>query len=206
MGEIVHRAQTALVGVLVGLGSAGVVSFISSVALDSFPSYADSAAERTGASPTVSPSRQLTSPTERESALALESSRQLARLLAEHSDAVRLRIETDGEPGESIAVPASAMHLFHDLLSEIAKGNAVALMPLQAELTTQQAADALNVSRPFLVRLLDDGTIPCRKVGTHRRVRFDDLMRYKQRIDRDRLETLGELSTQAQELGMGYEP
>ena len=126
-------------------------------------------------------------PTEHDSELALESSRGLARILAKHPGAVQIRIETDGEPSESIAVPVAALLLLQEALTEIAKGNAVTLLPVHAELTTQQAADVLNVSRPFLIGLLDDRKIPCRKVGTHRRVRLDDLMCYKRQIDRDRL-------------------
>lgn len=149
---------------------------------------------------------ELATPTERECELALESSRRLARFLAEHPDAFRLRIESAGESGESIDVPTTALRLLQSVLTEMAKGNAVTVIPVQAELTTRQAADVLNVSRPFLIRLLDGGKIPCRKVGTHRRVRCDDLMRYKQQIDRDRLKALEELSAQAQELDLGYEP
>ena len=147
-----------------------------------------------------------TAPTEHDTELAVDSSRLLARFLSEHPDAGRLRIEADGEPSESIAVPPSALRLLQTVLTEMAKGNAVTLIPVHAELTTQQAADVLNVSRPFLIGLLDDRQIPCRMVGTHRRVRFDDLMRYKQRVDRDRLEALEELAAQAQELDMGYSP
>ena len=73
-----------------------------------------------------------------------------------------------------------------------------------AELTIQQAADILNVSRPFLISLVDDGKIPYRKVGKHRRIRFDQLMAYKQEIDRKRLQTLSELANEAQELNLGY--
>ncbi|WP_009632665.1 helix-turn-helix domain-containing protein [Synechocystis sp. PCC 7509] len=90
-------------------------------------------------------------------------------------------------------------------MSQIAQGNAVTLIPLHAELTTQEAADILNVSRPFLIKLIETGEIPYRKVGKHRRICFEDLMNYKQKIDSDRLQALDELASQAQELNMGYE-
>ena len=91
-----------------------------------------------------------------------------------------------------------------EVLIEIGQGNAVSIIPIHAELTTQEAADVLNVSRPFLVQLLEKGDIPFHKIGTHRRVRYQDVMAYSQRIDTERSKALDELAAQAQELGMGY--
>jgi excisionase family DNA binding protein len=148
-------------------------------------------------------------PTAADTELARESSRQLAKLLGKQPGGkqipdFRLRVQADNEPEEMVDIPVSAFRLLADILTQMARGNAVILMPVNAELTTQQAADILNVSRPFLIGLVDDRKIPSRKVGTHRRIRLDDLMSYKQEIDRKRLNTLEELAREAQELDMGY--
>lgn len=145
-------------------------------------------------------------PTAADTKLAQESSRKLAKFLGSRKKKeLHLRIQSDNEAEETVAVPLSAFRLLTDILTEMARGNAVTLIPVHAELTTQQAADLLNVSRPYLIDLIEKGQIPHRKVGTHRRILFQDLMAYKQKTDAARLKALDELSALDQELGgMGY--
>lgn len=142
-------------------------------------------------------------PSEHEALLARETSRKLAAHF--HADeTIHIRLLEDDHETEPLALPASAVRLLLDMLEQMALGNAVTLMPIHAELTTQQAADLLHVSRPHLVALLEQGIIPHRKVGTHRRVRAEDVLAHKQETDAKRRETLDELAAQAQELDMGY--
>jgi len=144
-------------------------------------------------------------PTAADAQLALESSRRLTKFLAaKPKKLLRVRIEPENEPEESISIPVTAFRLLNSILTEMAKGNAVTLIRVHAELTTQQAAQTLNVSRPFLIEQLEKGVIPYRKVGTHRRVMFKDLMEYKQTMDHNRLNALEELSAIDQELELGY--
>jgi len=103
-----------------------------------------------------------------------------------------------------VALPLAALKILTDVLAELANGNAVTVVPHHAELTTQQAADLLNVSRPHLVQQLEKGEIPFHKVGTHRRIRMGDLMAYRRRTQESSLAALQELADQAQELGLGY--
>jgi len=138
-------------------------------------------------------------PTEHDSRLARESSRRLSPYTKQN---LKVRIY-DGD-GPDIELPAAAVELLVHLLSQMAEGNAVTLMPIHAELTTEQASDLLGVSRPFLVKALDERQIPYRKVGTHRRVLFVDLMRYKEAMNAKRHEILDELTKQAQDLGMAF--
>ena len=143
-------------------------------------------------------------PTEADAQLARESSQRLATHKFGRRSSARIQLLDDGKEAETVAVPASALRLFLHLLTEMSQGNAVTLIPVHAELTTQQAADLLNVSRPYLVKLLDEGKIPCRTVGKYRRVRLYDLMAYKRKDDEARAKVLDQLTAEAQELGMGY--
>jgi excisionase family DNA binding protein len=143
-------------------------------------------------------------PSDAEVILAREASRALANL-AGQDRAVRVEAtETAAGRTESFEIPPAAVRLLVDMLAQIAAGNAVSIVPVHAELTTQQAADILNVSRPFLVSLLERGDLPFHKVGTHRRVRYGDLTAYKRREHDARHRALDELVQQAQELGLGY--
>ena len=110
----------------------------------------------------------------------------------------------DGEPERSIELPAGAVELLSHVLEAMAAGQGVTLIPENAELTTVQAADVLSVSRPYLIKLLDRGAIPHRKVGRHRRVRMQDVMAYKDAIDRERERALDRLTREAQAHDMGY--
>ena len=144
-------------------------------------------------------------PTPDEAILAQESSRRLSRFVStKRKKLLQLRIQPDDAPEETVSIPESAFRLLNEILTQMAKGNAVTLIPVHAELTTQQAADILNVSRPFLVEQLEKGVIPYRKVGTHRRIFFKDLMDFKEAMVRNRLKALEKLAAQSQELGMGY--
>jgi excisionase family DNA binding protein len=107
-----------------------------------------------------------------------------------------------GPQGERLPLPKSVYRVLTVVLKEMAKGNAVAVVPVHHELTTQEAADLLNVSRPHLVTLLEREVIPYRKVGTHRRIRFEDLMGYRRLRDESRAAALTELAATNAKLGL----
>lgn len=142
-------------------------------------------------------------PSERVASEARAALRELDGLAARPSLRVQLHAEGSAR-AQSVTVPKEAFALFLEVLGQMANGNAVTILPVHAELTTQEAADLLNVSRPFLVGLLDSKKIPFRLVGTHRRVRVADLLSFKSRDDAERDAVLDELAEEAQKNDLGY--
>jgi len=138
-------------------------------------------------------------PSDAEALLARETSRILAR--RRNPGPLRVRLLDDPETA-TVKLPAQAVKMLVRILEEMARGNAVTLIPVHAELTTQEAADLLNISRPSMIRLLDEGEIEFRKVGTHRRVRFEALMAYKRKADAARRSALEDLAAYDQELAI----
>lgn len=136
----------------------------------------------------------------------VEQAKVSSRTLSKYADTDRVQLALRGSNGEAddLVLPGHVLQILLDVLSEISKGNAISLIPLHQEVSTQEAANLLNVSRPFLVGLLEKGDIPYRKVGTHRRVLLTDVMDYKARTDGLRNQALDELAALSQEEDMGY--
>ncbi|KSQ21706.1 DNA-binding protein [Pseudomonas aeruginosa] len=143
-------------------------------------------------------------PNEKGIAVAVESSRTLAAFLSTKLETQRIELLDEENHRQIVEIPTFALRLLGEILNEFALGNSVKVVPIHAELTTQDAADLLNVSRPHLVKLLDGGEIPHTKTGRHRRVKFADLVAYKEKRDAVSSKAMEDLAAQAQELGMGY--
>ena len=138
-------------------------------------------------------------PNDKEAKLAADSSRILAACSG-RGDTATLRLIDDEK---DITVPVKAIHMLADILNQMAQGNAVSIVPIHAELTTQQAADMLNVSRPYLIKnILDTGKMAYHKSGTRRKILYKDLLAYKNKDLEERKALMVELAKQAQELGM----
>lgn len=134
--------------------------------------------------------------------LAREGATELSKFLGARPNSDRAVVKMDGT---DIILPRIAIELLQEILADMSQGNAVTIVPREAEFTTQEAADFLNVSRPYLVKLLETGEISHTKVGTHRRIKFEDLVAYKKAMRKkseDAMKLLAELS---QEYGMGYQ-
>lgn len=138
-------------------------------------------------------------PDERMKVIARESSRKLARIMST-GEPVDFRVE--GQDSISVVLPAEMVRMLKDMLVAMSRGDAITFVPTNAVMTTKQAADFLGVSRPYLIKMLNEGKIPYNLVGTHRRIAFKDLMDYKARRDSSRREALDEMARIDQELGM----
>ena len=143
-------------------------------------------------------------PSAEEAALAKLCSQELAAILETRQEVQTLSVQDKSGEVHSVNMPVSALRLLVDVLTELGEGNTVKLVPIHTELTTQEAADLLNVSRPTLIKLLDEGDIPFHRSGNRRKVRFADLRQYQETLEQNRLNTLEDLSDLDQELGLGY--
>ena len=147
-------------------------------------------------------SHRHSAPTAQDASLARVSGQSLSRF-ARRQKPLSLKVTEAGQE-QAIELPAGAVALLMDVLEAMAAGRGVTIIPENAELTTVEAASILNVSRPYLIKLLDEKVIPHRLVGKHRRILIDDVMAYKQRIDAEREDVLAQLTADAQENDMGY--
>jgi len=149
-------------------------------------------------------SHRQSAPTAQEAALARVSGQRLSRY-RDRIKPLSIRV-LDADQEQPLELPAGAVALLMDVLEAMAAGRGVSIIPENAELTTVQAAEVLNVSRPYLIKLLAEKAIPHRKVGKHRRILMEDVMTYKKGIDRAREAVLDQLAAEAQEDDLGYPP
>lgn len=147
-------------------------------------------------------SHRHSAPSAQDASLARVSGQSLSRF-ARRQKPLSLKVTEAGQE-QPIELPAGAVALLMDVLEAMAAGRGVTIIPENAELTTVEAASILNVSRPYLIKLLDEKIIPHRLVGKHRRILIDDVMAYKERIDAEREGVLAQLTADAQENDMGY--
>lgn len=152
----------------------------------------------------TTPDRSSAPPTTADTQLSALSSQILTQSLQTPGSSHHIKIVAPDGIEQDVEIPALAVNLLGEILTQIAQGNTVSIMPIQAELTTQEAANLLNISRPHLITLIDRGDLVCRKVGKHRRILFADLVAYKQQKYQQRSAALDELAAISQELNMGY--
>jgi excisionase family DNA binding protein len=147
-----------------------------------------------------------TLPSPEEAFLAKTSSQELSPFIQTNLETQEIAITDSEGIAHSVKIPVSALRLLVNVLTEMGDGNTVNLVPVHAELTTQEGADILNVSRPTFVKMLDGGLIPFTQTGNRRKVKFVDVRKYKDKLEIDRLETLSKLSSLDQDPGgIGYE-
>lgn len=143
-------------------------------------------------------------PNAEEMALAKLSSQELAAVIESQGESQLVSIIDNRGKTHEVTLPVSALKLMVEVLTQLGQGNSVNITPIQAELTTQEAADLLSMSRPTLIKLLDEGVLPFSRTGNRRKVPFAAVLEYKQNLQEQRLSALDELSALDQELGLGY--
>ncbi|MFM9950464.1 MAG: helix-turn-helix domain-containing protein [Saprospiraceae bacterium] len=138
--------------------------------------------------------------------IALLSAKILAdsedQAIKDKDEVIKLKIQGSDEV---VIIPLKALQLLNSIISNMAQGRSIALMPTDAEVSTQQAAEILNVSRPHVIKLLEKGEIPHKKVGSHRRILLQDILKFESTFKSDRRKKLDALAKEAQELNLGYE-
>ncbi|MCX6382076.1 MAG: excisionase family DNA-binding protein [Armatimonadetes bacterium] len=146
---------------------------------------------------------EMIAPNEKETEIARTSQRVLAGLdLDNTQNEIHIHLHTTDNQDAEFVLPLAAVRLLLNGLQEMAKGNAVSLVPIQAELTTQQAAELLCVSRPYFIKLLEEGKIPYRTVGIYRRVKAADVLAYIREYQEQATRDMNELAEEAQRLGL----
>lgn len=139
-------------------------------------------------------------PSKEEQRAAMESYHLLAASLEQiHSEAPEIEIE---ETEEKIRIPIGALKLLAKILKEISQGRPVSIVPIATEMTTQAAAELLGCSRPHIVKLLEEGKLPYTKVGKHRRIKYEDVIRYKKEVKSHQKRIIGEVMELDEELGL----
>lgn len=141
-------------------------------------------------------------PNAEEMAIAQLGSRELAAVLAVNGDSQNIQITTPEGEVKRIEVPVSALKMMIEILTVLSDGNTVSITPIHAQLTTQEAADILNMSRPTLIKILDQNEIPYTRTGNRRKVAFADVQKYKEELYNKRMEALNELAAIDFELGL----
>ena len=139
-----------------------------------------------------------------EIALAKLSSQELSAIIESNGAVQKINVVDKLGLNHEMTLPASALMMMVEVLTQLGNGNAVNITPIHAELTTQEGADMLNMSRPTFIKLLDGEVIPFSRTGNRRKVPFSALVEYKQKMEESRIETLNELSELDQEIDMGY--
>jgi excisionase family DNA binding protein len=141
-------------------------------------------------------------PGEVDEVMAGRTARRIRDYLASHQGEDLLEVHVEGDDSDVLVVPRAAAAMFAQLMGILEAGQGVVLVQLNAQLTTQQAADMLNVSRPYLIGLLESGKIEFTKVGRHRRVPFRALMEYQRHAQQEARAAADEMSDLGQELGL----